>query len=261
MIALGLVEVLGRPVMMLYPLYLISKEVMLLAKELQTKKSLNPTSLMQICKIVALLAASMQVLSILSMYSGLGYTCLMLGAAAVLIAASDDLTKAAVPTIAPILSQVDVFVQRISAMEQTALRALSNDTAHLHAQQQQHGHVPAIPVADVYRRGVSRGAVVEVIDVTADVQGEARPSVANSSAAIRSSAPSTLVGEEVDAPPVVAAMPIVDLVDGDEGTGSDEGAWGTGLRHRRVDGSWTCSACTFKNFEALHRCEMCDTNR
>ena len=49
---LGLVEAVGRPIMMLYPLYLVTQEALKIASEIEIKKTISAHSVMQIGKML-----------------------------------------------------------------------------------------------------------------------------------------------------------------------------------------------------------------
>jgi hypothetical protein len=101
--------------MMLYPIYLIIQEALNLTHQLdQNNKRLKAENILQIMKIILLFIGSMQLLGLLSAYTGLGYACLLIGVASVTISASDELTKIAgnsPPSSYPLISiPLDYFV-------------------------------------------------------------------------------------------------------------------------------------------------------
>jgi hypothetical protein len=78
-IYIGLVEAVGRPIVLLYPLFLTTQEVLKIATEYDVKKSVSVESILQMGKMIVMLIAVVQLAGILTMYSGLGYVCLALG--------------------------------------------------------------------------------------------------------------------------------------------------------------------------------------
>ena len=122
---LGLVEAVGRPIMMLYPLYLVTQEALKVASEIEVKKTISAHSIMQIVKMLAMLLAVVQLSGILSMYTGLGYTCLAMGSCALFISSNDELTKCVVPVLAPHISSIDVCMDHLYQLERTAVNAFS----------------------------------------------------------------------------------------------------------------------------------------
>jgi hypothetical protein len=122
---LGLVEAVGRPVVMLYPLFLAAKEALKIASEFEKNKKLSPQSIVQIVKMVGLLWAVMQLSGILAMYTGLGYACLVMGLAAFVVSSNDELTKLSVPMLAPNMATIAMFLDRLYSLEKVAITALS----------------------------------------------------------------------------------------------------------------------------------------
>ena len=122
---LGLVEAVGRPIVMLYPLFLVTQEALKIASEIEVKKYISVKSIMQIAKMLAMLLGVVQLSGILSMYTGLGYTCLAIGCAALFISSNDDLTKSAVPVLAPHMANINLFMDRLYQLESVAVSAFS----------------------------------------------------------------------------------------------------------------------------------------
>lgn len=125
LICLGMVEVVGRPVVMLYPLYLVAMEGLKLTNEIELRGRITPDIIVRVIKIVALLLIGFQLITILSMYSGLGYSCLLIGGVAVTLAASDELTKIIAPVMAPHLFNLDMMFHRLQRVERMAMNALN----------------------------------------------------------------------------------------------------------------------------------------
>ncbi len=126
LLCLGMVEVVGRPVMMLYPIYLVCVESTQIAKEFETQRRITPQSILQIAKIFSLLLIGYQLITILSMYTGLGYTCLGLGLCALATASSNSLSKMAAPVLAPHLARLDGMLSQLSRLENVAVNGLNN---------------------------------------------------------------------------------------------------------------------------------------
>ena len=130
LICLGMVELVGRPVMMLYPIYLVVLEGLKLARQLETQHRLTASSVVSITKLIAYVLICYQLLTILSMYSGLGFTALALGVAAVVLASSDQLTKQVAPVVAPHLNHLDHLFMRLQQAERYLVGGYSQATAH-----------------------------------------------------------------------------------------------------------------------------------
>lgn len=129
LICLGMVEVVGRPVVMLYPLYLVAMEGLKLTNEIEVRGRITPDIIIRVIKIVALLLIGFQLITILSMYAGLGYSCLLIGGVAVTLAASDELTKTIAPVMAPHLFNLDMIFYRLQRAEVMAMNALNGNTS------------------------------------------------------------------------------------------------------------------------------------
>lgn len=128
---LGLVEAVGRPIIMLYPLFVLTKEALKISTEIETKKKISLQSIIQIGKMLVMLFAVSQLLGILSMYRGLGYTCLALGSAAVFVGCNHELTKSSVPVLAPHMVSVSLFLEQLCRIEGVAVAALSRLNGHM----------------------------------------------------------------------------------------------------------------------------------
>ena len=157
---LGLVEVIGRPVLMLYPAYLLSAEILRLASKLGLLESLeasvatataaagSPNSnnhtqrqggrsrgrgqgpdwtqvsaqdIVSVLRLVVMCCAVNQALALLTAYTSLGYSCLGLGLGALALASNDALLKQYVPVIAPHAVSAHAMIEQVSRMEGTAL--------------------------------------------------------------------------------------------------------------------------------------------
>ena len=131
---LGLVEAVGRPIIMLYPLFIISKELLKISSEIDVKKKVSMNSIMQIVKMAVMLFCVVQLLGILSMYTGLGYTCFGLGCGALLVSSNDELTKSSVPMMAPHMVSISLFLDQLYKLESAAVGALSRLGTHTDTQ-------------------------------------------------------------------------------------------------------------------------------
>lgn len=130
LICLGLVEIVGRPIIMLYPLYLVSQEILQIVSDIQlpkessTKVSLK--SIVNLIKAIVMLYASLQILGVLSMYSGLGYSCLVIGIVSCVISTKEDLIKLTSPIISQYLKQFESLFDKLYIIEANFLSSLSN---------------------------------------------------------------------------------------------------------------------------------------
>lgn len=144
LICLGMVEVVGRPVVMLYPIYLVVLEALKITNEIEARGRVSPDIIVRVVKIICLLLVGFQLISILSMYTGLGYSCLLIGGVAVVLASSDELTKSIAPVVAPHLANVDMLFNRLQQIESVTMQTLNKTTAPFgiasHHSQQAVGH-------------------------------------------------------------------------------------------------------------------------
>ena len=127
-------EAVGRPIIMLYPLFIISKELLKISSEIDVKKKVSMNSIMQIVKMAVMLFCVVQLLGILSMYTGLGYTCFGLGCGALLVSSNDELTKSSVPMMAPHMVSISLFLDQLYKLEGAAVGALSRLGTHTNTQ-------------------------------------------------------------------------------------------------------------------------------
>jgi hypothetical protein len=128
LLVLGLVGVVGWPVAFLYPLYKLSITLLAIVQEWERKKTLSRQSLFELIKTIAMLVAATQVLSILAVYASLGNTCLILGAAALVVSSNASLVKKAAPVLAPHLAQIDKLMTAVGNVDLGSI--LPNGTSH-----------------------------------------------------------------------------------------------------------------------------------
>ena len=121
--ALGLVEVVGRPVVMMYPLWLLLREVLHLVKQIEHKQSISPTTVVTMVKAFLMLYVSSSLVSLLSMYQGMGYTCLALGGLTLMVSQSESHLKQFAPILSPHLTHIDDFLDKLTSIESIALRS------------------------------------------------------------------------------------------------------------------------------------------
>ena len=125
LIVLGLIEAFSRPLIFLYPMYLSSMEILKMTHEFNTKKTLTPSSILQIAKMVVMLWCVTNLSSILAAYSGFGYLCLALGMGAFTISSNDVTTKQAVPLLAPHMAALSMLLEKACHMERAVLSTIN----------------------------------------------------------------------------------------------------------------------------------------
>jgi hypothetical protein len=151
--AIGLVEVVGRPAVMLYPLWLLVQQVLTIVRQIEHKQSISPSTVVAVVKALLLLYVSSYLMALMAAYQGMGYTCLALGGLALSTSVSDSTVKAASPILAPHLTHIDAFIERLQSLEAVAMNAMgaahtspaaSSRTAPLAP----HPQVEVVPEAD-----------------------------------------------------------------------------------------------------------------
>jgi hypothetical protein len=158
--AIGLVEVIGRPILMLYPIWLLLQQVLVIVKQMEHKQQISPRTLIAIVKAVIMLWLSSYLIQVLAMYQGMGYTSLALGSLALGISSSDSTIKEIAPAIAPHLSGLDKFLDRLSYLETFAVSIVGKRGEGLSSLLVPHPQVESLP----------RVESVSTIDASSDVE-------------------------------------------------------------------------------------------
>lgn len=117
LLVLGLVGAIGWPVAFLYPMFKMSSSLMRIVNEYERTKKLTPQSLFDLAKTVVMLVASIQLLSILSAYTAMGYSCLLMSAVALSVSSNNQSIKFAAPILAPHMEQMDRLVSSASSID------------------------------------------------------------------------------------------------------------------------------------------------
>ena len=110
---------------MLYPLYLVVTEMLLISTAIKEKGGFSAASIFKLCKLLLVSIFVFQLLSILSLYSGLGYSCLFVGLGALTISSSDELIKLAAPVIAPQIASIGTMLDKVSELEMDAVKGFT----------------------------------------------------------------------------------------------------------------------------------------
>jgi hypothetical protein len=122
---LGLIELI-RPVVLLYPAWLLISEAVLITKQVQTAEKLEAKSVMQVIKALLVLAATLLQLRIVSLLPGIGYSCLVLGVVCFFISQSDSLLKPLTPLLAENLHKIDQGIDVFTQVQSTFLQRVSS---------------------------------------------------------------------------------------------------------------------------------------
>lgn len=101
LIGVGLIGVIGWPLAVLYPILLTSQQLVQVAKELEAKKTLSPSSLFCLGKLVVLVLVSLQLLRVLEAYLSVAYFAVIGAVVCFTVSGSNDLTKIVVAPLAP----------------------------------------------------------------------------------------------------------------------------------------------------------------
>ena len=104
---LGLIEILGRPLIVLYPLGYGILEIVEIIKLLEAKKTISLKSYMELLKCACYLWGTWQLLAITATYASMGWLCLFIGITFLLLTSDDSLIKYATPFLAPQLALLD----------------------------------------------------------------------------------------------------------------------------------------------------------
>eukprot|EP01041_Mallomonas_annulata_P013302 gene13302-28176_t len=127
----GIIEVIGRPFLLLGPLYLIILDIMKIIKNIDEKKKITPQMIIKILKSLLLLFCIFKLLAILSMLNGIGYLCLISGVTALTLTMSDDMVKIASPILSPNLVLLETFFDKIYKIDENLSELLSTQTTSL----------------------------------------------------------------------------------------------------------------------------------
>lgn len=101
LLGVGLVGLIGWPLAVLCPLLMSSRQLTAVLKELETKRSLSPSSILLLVKLLAITFVALQLVSVLQTYAYIAHMALALAAACLLISANDNLMKRVMPALAP----------------------------------------------------------------------------------------------------------------------------------------------------------------
>lgn len=153
LVVLGLVDAIGRPMLLLYPVYLILEQALAVIRAVKAEQQrhsapsagaadfasvlLSSTSVsvpaaLQLVKAFALLLVVSKGLAVLERFQSLGTLCLLLGALLYGVSMEERLLKRYTPLLAPALLLVDQMVTQAASMEHYVthlVRARAHSTA------------------------------------------------------------------------------------------------------------------------------------
>lgn len=126
LIVLGLVEVVGRPIVMLYPIYSVLIKVLVIVQNSQSQsRTISPTQIIELIKSIIMLFIVSKLLEVLNAFTGLGYTCLVAGAVSLAISSNDDNIRVIAPMISGHLSKINQFICAIKNVEDSLMQHVS----------------------------------------------------------------------------------------------------------------------------------------
>jgi hypothetical protein len=111
---IGLMEIV-RPILLIWPMWLLISEVLVMVKGINEKKGLTPHSVMQLCKTALLAAILYLLVSVMALMPGVGYSCLGVAGLGAVVSSSDPLLKQVCPYIAPNLAAMNEFINLIGS--------------------------------------------------------------------------------------------------------------------------------------------------
>eukprot|EP00607_Mallomonas_marina_P002688 CAMPEP_0182438336 /NCGR_PEP_ID=MMETSP1167-20130531/85690_1 /TAXON_ID=2988 /ORGANISM="Mallomonas Sp, Strain CCMP3275" /LENGTH=298 /DNA_ID=CAMNT_0024631643 /DNA_START=32 /DNA_END=928 /DNA_ORIENTATION=- len=117
LLLVGVVEVVGRSFLMMWPVYLILLDVLQALKGVEEKKGFLPIILIKLVKSFLILLVVMKLITILSMLNGVGYMCLLTGAGLLTASLSDELIKHTAHILSPNLAIIESVFDRVYSLE------------------------------------------------------------------------------------------------------------------------------------------------
>lgn len=118
---LGVVELI-RPVVLLYPVWLLLSEAALVTNQIQASEKVHAESILGMIKAVLTLCVALLQLRVVSLLPGIGYSCLGLGVACYFVAQSDAMLKPLTPMLADNLHKLHKGVDMITRAQTTFLQ-------------------------------------------------------------------------------------------------------------------------------------------
>jgi len=125
LIILGIVEFI-RPIVLVYPAWLLLSEASLIAKQLQMSEKLEAKSLMAVIKALLLLCAALLQLQVIALVPGIGYPCLGLGVLCYLITQSNAMLKPLTPLLAENLCRLDEGIDVLASLQNSFLSRMNS---------------------------------------------------------------------------------------------------------------------------------------
>jgi hypothetical protein len=240
-LAVGLVDAVGKPLLLAYPLWLICEQALKLVQAVEVPPThkggaatagavlsgVNASVVVQITKAVLLLFLVQKFISLLELFSGAGQACLVVGACLYGVTTSPDLLKKFAPALVQHLGLLASFLARLGQAEKSLYRSVGVDAGGDRL-------TPSDRVEEITPEPTAEPAAIAVPTATSpETQHQLRKRL-----------------------PV--ARPVSSVLGVPEATVADSGAGDQSSLQ-----PWTCSSCTFINSRTLSRfqCEMCQVPR
>lgn len=107
LLVVGVVASVAWPLAFLYPLYKLSTSLLQIIHSWELNRRLNPQSLFELAQMLVMLYAVSRLVSILSIYSSVGYSSCLLGVILLGVSVNPSLIKHSSAVMAPYMTQVD----------------------------------------------------------------------------------------------------------------------------------------------------------
>ncbi len=124
LLGLGLIEVMGRPLIVLYPLGIGIMEIVEIVKLIDAKKNISMKNYMELLKCACYLWGTWQLLAITTTYASIGWLCLLIGVIFLILTKDDSLIKYATPFLAPLLVLLDKLSFSVEKLQDKLVESL-----------------------------------------------------------------------------------------------------------------------------------------
>jgi len=228
-LAVGLVDVVGKPLLLAYPLWLIVEQALKLVQAVEAPQdggapvttaanalqNVNATVIMQVVKAVLLLFVVQKFIALLELFSGAGQVCLLVGVGLHAATLNTPMLKQLSPALVQHLGMLAGFLDRLGKAEQAMHRAVNG--------------------------GGAPGASATAGLAPSDRVEEIPPAATSNVSAVAST----------------ERLPVAQPVPSTQADSS-----GASCSSAPEINQWSCSMCTFLNSsQALTQCEMCQSPR
>ena len=131
LLVVGVVASVAWPLAFLYPLYKLSTSLLQIIHSWELNRRLNPQSLFELAQMLVMLYAVSRLVSILSIYSSVGYSSCLLGVVLLGVSVNPSLIKQSSAVMAPYMTQVDRALEHADVLlnYDKLMHALTTTTA------------------------------------------------------------------------------------------------------------------------------------